>query len=456
MAALFDFDAQRDARSDHGAAGIADSAGVADSAAAGGGADGGVGGDAVDAAFELIRDHIGGLEPRSALRRIRRYQARLAAMETSVVAAVTAQAGNDRAAKRMLNDGKTSRASIAKAAKRAAAAAKNESLVDKMDSGDLSAEQVDVIADTSAKTDGAAATDEGFIDKVANTDPDQAKAVADDYLAKHQTKDGVQSEHDRQRKLRRCSRYTSKKSGLDVLALEGDGVAIKNMFDQIETRANELYNADGGRDLDTGLHPRTHAQRMFDAAHELLCGVTTTPTSLIATPRHAPDGAGGARTRAAIVIGLTLDQYLGRDPAAMAEQIGLGLIPDNVLADYLEHADILAALYDHNGNPLWLGRTKRHATLMQRYALIMRDKGCVQCATDHTNCEVHHRNPWNAPIKGQTNLDELVLLCGPCHRTLHNNNHTLYQHTNRTWKTRPATPQETPPQPTTRNHPQHE
>jgi len=431
MAALFDLDAERDVRA-------ADSAG------------GAVDCDPVDAAFELIRDHIGGLEPRPALRRIRRYQQRLAALETSVVAAVTAKAGNDRSAKRMLDDGKTSRGSIAKAAKRAAAAAKNESLVDKMDSGDLSAEQVDVIADTSARTDGAAATDEDFIKKVANTDPDQAKAIANDFVAKHQTKDGVQSEHERQRKLRRTSRYTSKKSGLDVLAIEGDGVAIENMLDQIKARANELYQSDGGLDVETGQHPRTHAQRMFDAAHELLCGVTTTATGVSPKPRHDADG-GGTRSKATIIVGLTLDQYLSLDPAAMAEQIGLGLIPDSVLADYLEHADIIGALYDRNGSPLWIGRSRRHATLMQRYALIMRDKGCVQCGAPHATCEVHHLMPWSAPGKGETNLDELVLLCGRCHRTLHNNNHTLFQDTTGTWRTRPATPAETPPKPAGRN-----
>jgi len=427
MAVLFDVDPQRD-----------QSAGC----------------DPVDAAFELIRDHIGGLQPRAALRRIRRYQARLAALETSVVAAVTAQSGDDRVAKRMLNDGKTSRGTIAKAARRAAAAAKNKSLIDKMDSGDLSTEQADVVADAASKTDGAAAVDESFIDRVANTDPDQAKSIADDFVAKHQTKDGIQTEHERQRKLRRTSRYTAKKSGLDVLALEGDGVAVENMFNQIKARANELYLADGGSDLDTGKHPRTHAQRMFDAAHELLCGVTTTPNGVIAKPRHEADG--GARSKPAIFVGLTIDKYLGLDPAAMAEQIGLGLIPDSVLADYLEHADIMGVLYDRNGSPLWVGRAKRHATLMQRYALIMRDKGCVQCGAAHASCQVHHLMPWNAPGKGQTNLDQLALLCGRCHRTLHNNNHTLYQTITGTWKTRPATPHETPPTPVGRNHPKRE
>ena len=452
MAALFDLGAEPEAAAD----------GCSD------------GSDPVDAAFELIRDHISGLGPRPALRRIRRYQQKLAALETTVVASVTEKAGNDRSAKRMLDDGKTSRRSIARSAKRAAAAAKNKSLVDKMDKGELSSEQVDVIAETADKTDGAAATDEDFIAKVANTDPDQAKSIADKFIADHQTKDGVQSEHERQRTLRRTSRYTSKKSGLDVLALEGDGAAIANMFEQIKARADELFRADAAESacslsspLSTASnstvraspHPRTHAQRMFDAAYELLCGVTTTPTGCKPRPRHAADG-GGTRSRVSIVVTLTLDQYLGIDRVAMAEQIGLGLIPDTVLADYLEHADMIGALFDRNGSPLWIARSKRDATLMQRYALIVRDKGCVLCGATHTSCQTHHLMPWNAPAKGETNIDELALLCHSCHRTLHNNNRTLFQDASRTWRTRPAAPHETPPNVWTgadaRNRPQRE
>lgn len=69
MATLLDLDADPHAEQDvH----------VADSDAGGSTLDGAA--DPVDAAFELIREHIGGLEPRPALRRIRRYQDRLSAM----------------------------------------------------------------------------------------------------------------------------------------------------------------------------------------------------------------------------------------------------------------------------------------------------------------------------------------------------------------------------------------
>jgi hypothetical protein len=64
-------------------------------------------------------------------------------------------------------------------------------------------------------------------------------------------------------------------------------------------------------------------------------------------------------------------------------------------------------------------------------------------------CQAHHLIPWNAPAKGTTDIDQLALQCGSCHRELHQHNHTLYRTTGHTgrivWATRPATPDETPP-----------
>ena len=129
----------------------------------------------------------------------------------------------------------------------------------------------------------------------------------------------------------------------------------------------------------------------------------------------------------------------------MARQIGLGLIPDSVLADYAAHAEIVAALFDTSGDQLWQSRLKRHATGSQRIALVIRDRGCVLCGASHTECEAHHLMPWHAPGKGRTDLDQLALLCGPCHHRLHADQQTLYRGANGCWRTRPATPQELPP-----------
>lgn len=425
MAMLFDLDAERHARS-------ADQTAPAS-------------GDRIEAAFadltSLLND-LGGSDTRAALRRVRRYRSRMRVVEDQLIASLIRDNGDDRAAKRALNDGKTSRAAIARSTKRAAAAKANASLADKAATGELSEEQLDVIADASSRTDGAAATDDDFIDKVAGVDPDQGKVLADEFVADKKTPGGTDTEHKRQRALRRGSKYYAKKRGLNAISLEGDGPATNDIWAQIEKRADELHEADGGSDVPIGQHPRTRAQLLFDAAHELICNVTTTATGVSRTPRYGEGTA--APSRPQIFVGITIDQYLGLDPEAAATQIGLGQIPDSVLAEYLEHADILGVLYDRNGQPLWLGRAKRHATIMQRDALILRDKHCVLCGADHRRCDAHHVMPWSAPGKGQTDLDQLVLLCRPCHRQLHADTRTIYQDDKGQWRTRPASRHETP------------
>ena len=194
---------------------------------------------------------------------------------------------------------------------------------------------------------------------------------------------------------------------------------------------------------------------MYDAAFELITGQTTTPDG-----HTQPDGTTRTTSRAIpqIVLQLTVDHALGLDPQAMATQVGLGLIPDSVLANYAAHADFFAAIYDRNGEQLWLARLHRYASTTQMLALILRDRGCVLCGADHTRCQAHHTMPFNAPGKGRTDLDNLVLLCGPCHRGLHDDQRTIYQDARWEWRTRPATPDEIPrPRPaSTRTTPQRE
>jgi hypothetical protein len=66
--------------------------------------------------------------------------------------------------------------------------------------------------------------------------------------------------------------------------------------------------------------------------------------------------------------------------------------------------------------PLAVGRTQRHATPAQRKALAARDRGCVipGCGVPAEACQAHHRTDWAAG--GDTDLDNLVLLCWAHHR----------------------------------------
>lgn len=415
----------------------------------------------INAALDTIEIATATLGPTKAVAELQRAQRRLAAVETQLLADHITGDGNTRQAEKLLGSSKSSRSTKNKKLGRAKAVGSNAALGDKLAEDELSEEQLDLIAEADAKSKGAAATDEALINDIAAADPDTGRGIKDEWLAKRATPDGTQTEHQRQRALRRKQSFSSKKSGLDATMLEGDGISQKAINEAIRARSKEIFNRDGGRDAGDA-HPRTRAQREYDAAYELICGVVTRPDG-----SHITDSASEAANRApsasprsqrpAIAISLTVDQLIGNDPASVARQIGLGVLPDSVLADYAERADIFAAIFDRKGEPLWLSRMQRHASNTQYVALVLRDRGCVQCGAAASSCDVHHCIPWHAPDKGPTDLTNLVLLCPGCHTRLHAQKQTIYRDaTSRRWRTRDATPNELPPPRPTHPPPQQE
>ena len=121
------------------------------------------------------------------------------------------------------------------------------------------------------------------------------------------------------------------------------------------------------------------------------------------------------------------------------------VVPEAVLSRYMCGGTIAATVFDAAGEVIHHGRKHRYATAAQVRGLIVRDRGCVRCRADVSECEAHHVVPWSAPAKGETNLDELALVCTDCHGFIHDTNQTLYRDRTGQWKLRPATPDETPP-----------
>ena len=94
---------------------------------------------------------------------------------------------------------------------------------------------------------------------------------------------------------------------------------------------------------------------------------------------------------------------------------GTPLTADELVRLALE-AKILPALFDTEGQPLWLGREYRDANEAQRIALAARDRGCIGCGAANSFCQPHHVRYWENG--GFTDLDNLCLLCSHCHHTL--------------------------------------
>ncbi|MXZ85778.1 MAG: DUF222 domain-containing protein, partial [Acidimicrobiia bacterium] len=95
-------------------------------------------------------------------------------------------------------------------------------------------------------------------------------------------------------------------------------------------------------------------------------------------------------------------------------------VPSEVLEGLLENADVYTAFADADGQPLWLGRSQRSASLAQRIMLAARDGGCIGCIAPSERCESHHIQHWQDD--GLTDIPNLAQLCPGCHHLVHDCN----------------------------------
>ncbi|MDE0669822.1 MAG: HNH endonuclease signature motif containing protein [bacterium] len=138
-----------------------------------------------------------------------------------------------------------------------------------------------------------------------------------------------------------------------------------------------------------------------------------------------------------VVIVASADVVSGTDPQGRCEIPGVGPIPQSELERLACNAELFGLLFSGDGEPLWHGRGVRTATDAQWQALLARDGVCVLCAEEPSRCEAHHVVPWAKPAQGLTDIDNLALLCGTCHRRLHNNRRILTRSLDGTWGTAP-------------------
>lgn len=100
-------------------------------------------------------------------------------------------------------------------------------------------------------------------------------------------------------------------------------------------------------------------------------------------------------------------------------------VPPEVLDRLIDDADVYTAFLDAKGQPLWLGRSQRSASLAQRIVLAARDGGCIGCSAPSERCEAHHIQHWMAD--GSTDVPNLAQLCPGCHHLVHDCNWQVEQ-----------------------------
>ncbi|WP_106849035.1 HNH endonuclease signature motif containing protein [Blastococcus sp. Marseille-P5729] len=170
-------------------------------------------------------------------------------------------------------------------------------------------------------------------------------------------------------------------------------------------------------DDQAGADDRTAAQRTHDALHDAcqrLLDLAGVPAS------------GG--TAATVHITIDLDRLvealarLRDDHAGWSAQRAAGQIAGG---DQLTITEVMRLARDATLIPVWIsktngivayGRERRTASPSQTHALIARDQGCSfpGCEVPPDWCQRHHVVPWWAG--GQTDLDNLTLVCGYHHR----------------------------------------
>lgn len=142
----------------------------------------------------------------------------------------------------------------------------------------------------------------------------------------------------------------------------------------------------------------TTAQRSLDA--RLQPGAHGTPARLLVTVHHdALKAELGNRG-----VGITSD--------------GMEL-PPGVVRRLACDAEILPAVLGARGEVLDVGRSRRLVTAAIWTALVVRDQHCTfpACTRPPAMCHAHHLDHW--ADGGETKLDNLALLCGHHHRTIH-------------------------------------
>ena len=205
--------------------------------------------------------------------------------------------------------------------------------------------------------------------------------------------------------------------GMGVLNGEMDPVSFGLLEHAVDERRDYLWRKDGGRD---GTHDavRTNGQRTMDAVFELCTG----RDALTYEPLAADDGPrGSSRLPPGRIIAVTAGVVDGTDRDGSCEIIGVGPVPPTVLDSISPDDRLVGAIFAGDGQPLWLGRMRRLATLDQYVAVALRDRGCVLCRAPMHRCRLHHVDEFFAD-EGLTDIENLVALCNRCHLWLHRSN----------------------------------
>jgi len=302
--------------------------------------------------------------------------------------------------------GRMSSRAAGRVAKTAAPMAKLPGAVEALAAGAITSEHADVLADAAGHVD-TRLVDTDLVKLACASPADLFARRAREWVSRRQNHGDAGQRQDRQRRERAVTSWADP-DGMKVWLAKLDPVAAASVASSLDAEYDRLWRLDGGRDTTKAeAGTRTSKQRMADAFVSLITGVASGTGSL----------TGRTHIRQHMLSIVDLSRMRIEGPEGSATLIDGTPLPQAALEHLACLSDMTGVIFDGPGNPIWVGRTSRHATTTQWKALISRDHGCIGCGADPNRCEAHHIRAWNRG--GPTNITNLVLVCSRCHHDIH-------------------------------------
>ncbi|MDE0235542.1 MAG: DUF222 domain-containing protein, partial [bacterium] len=233
--------------------------------------------------------------------------------------------------------------------------------------------------------------------------PDKFAGTVRKHQQQRSTDDGM-SRLEHQRSQRFAKIKTDDTDGMTVLYGRFDPITGALLETALSRKTDELWREEDPRAR------RTPGQRMADALAAL---VTREDTDEDGKPRRGPRL-------------LLIADYDVINRELQNGRLGDGTpIPVEKIRDLACQSDILPAIFKGVSQPLDLGRSRRAASPAQRVALVARDKACIGCGATANWCQSHHIIPW--AVQGNTDLDDMCLLCSRCHHKVHDDHWVVHK-----------------------------
>jgi hypothetical protein len=242
------------------------------------------------------------------------------------------------------------------------------------------------------------------------------RAIVTEIRARHRPTSDAE-ELERQRAASQIRSWVDRGSGMHKTMIELDPLRHQEWTLALDAHIARLKN-------DPAWARKPHQQLKVEAFLNAIQPPTAPHTD------GTPTAAGGSRVPKVIIVIDLPTLTNGPHPATVAELSNGSPLPISTIRDMLPDSDLVSVLLSGEGQPLYVGRTRRVATEAQRDALRAITDACYRngCPNTVDHTRAHHTKPWEHG--GTTDIDVLAPVCAVDHDAIHNGGYRLEIHDN--------------------------